>query len=74
MFREIFKELKMPTFNVKAHIDIPRPPNFLRLSDSDQAMSIADFTDEGLEEIGRQWTENLIKSAQEKRKLGKIDG
>jgi len=62
----------MPTFSIKAHIDIPKPPNFFRLSDSKQSMSIADFTDEGLEEVGRQWTENLIESARQKRKQRKL--
>ena len=56
----------MPTFTVKAEIEMPRVPNFLRRTDG-ETMSIADFADEGLEEIGRLWTENLIKRAQEIR-------
>lgn len=63
----------MATFSIKAHIDIPRPPNFFRLSDSKQSMSIADFTDEGLEEIGKQWTVALIESARKKREIRKIE-
>lgn len=51
---------------VKATVQIPQVPNFLLRGD-DPKMSIADVTDEGLQEIGHQWTRNLIARAQELR-------
>lgn len=51
---------------VKATVAIPQVPNFLLRGD-DPKMSIADIDDEGLREIGRQWTENLIERAHQIR-------
>ena len=57
----------MPIFQVKADIVLPIIPNFIRLTGGGQSMCISDFTDEGLRELGKQWTEQLIVKAQEKR-------
>lgn len=51
---------------VKATIAIPRVPNFLMMGE-DQKISIADITDEGLRDIGGQWTLNLIERANQIR-------
>ncbi|TDI79823.1 MAG: hypothetical protein E2O79_09990 [Caldithrix sp.] len=57
----------MPVFQVKADVILPTIPNFITLTGGGGNMCISDFTDEGLRELGNQWTEQLIKNAQEKR-------
>jgi len=52
--------------NVKIDVKIPLVPVFLRYPDG--CISIADITDEGLKEIGKAWTEELLKKANERRK------
>lgn len=57
---------------VKAEIEIPNRPNFLRMS-SGQTISIADIKDEGLKEIGERWTEELLNRAAQIRESRKND-
>lgn len=53
------------TIHVQAEVKVPSVPNFLLFPAGN--ISIADITNEGLQEIGRVWTENLIKRAEEIR-------
>lgn len=57
----------MPIFQVKADVILPSLPNFIRLTGGGQSMCISDLTDEGLRELGKQWTEELVKKAQKRR-------
>ncbi len=57
---------------ISVDIESPDPPNFLRnlVKGREKAIliPIQDLTDEELEQLGKEWTENLIKKAQKKRK------
>ena len=57
---------------IEVEIEPPTTPNFLRnkVKGREKAIliPIQDLTDEELEEIGKEFTENLIKSAKKKRK------
>lgn len=52
----------------KTKIKIPMVPNYVFSEEKNVQYSVSEFTDEQLKEIGRQWTENLIKRAKEQRK------
>lgn len=54
-------------FTVYAEIDIPRVPNFLRFANGEGTLSVGDITDASLHQIGVQWTEALLKRAEEIR-------
>lgn len=56
----------MKTINVTAQVEVPRVPNFLLMSDG-QKIPISAVTEEGLEEIGKDWTLALINRAREQR-------
>lgn len=57
------KEMKI---KVHYNVECPRVPNFLLLSkDSDEKIPICAITEEGLREIGKQWTENLVARAKQ---------
>ncbi len=60
----------MKTISVVAHVEIPTVPNFLMMSDG-QRLSIAAVTEEGLKEIGKEWTLALVNKARDKRKESK---
>lgn len=47
---------------VKAQIQIPSVPNFFRMTDG-QSLDVAAVTEDGLREIGRVWTEELVEHA-----------
>lgn len=52
-------------------IETPGVPNYLRLVGQKfqkELVDITSFTDEELCEIGKDWTEKLIKNAQKRRK------
>ena len=49
-------------------VEIPSVPNFLRSPDGRAAIAIDEFSREQLEEIGRQWTEALIKKAKKRKR------
>lgn len=55
---------------VKVHykVECPRVPNFLLVADSEEKVPISAITEEGLREIGRQWTLNLILRAKQMEK------
>lgn len=46
-------------------VEIPSTPNFIKVGEV--VVSIEDFTDEELKELGKEWTEDLLKKAQKKR-------
>lgn len=50
-------------------IEIPRPPNFIRTDY--KTIPIENFTDEELRDIGKEWTDNLIKNAHQRKKSPK---
>lgn len=58
---------------VKAIVEIPRVPNFLRTSPEGAAFPLRACTDEDLRVIGAAWTEGLIKRAKEQREQNKDD-
>lgn len=45
---------------------LPTLPNFIR-TENDEAVPIADLTRDQLREIGQQWTEALLRKADDKR-------
>lgn len=51
---------------VHAIIEIPNPPNFFRM-EGGQTIPISAISEDGLYEIGKQWTEALIKRASEQK-------
>jgi hypothetical protein len=50
-------------------IEIPTVPAFItvRVDDKLQSLSLADFTEEEICEIGKEWTHKLVLAAREKR-------
>jgi predicted GIY-YIG superfamily endonuclease len=56
---------KIVTTAIEVHV--PMVPNFLLTGDDNTPVSIAKFTEKELKEIGKQWTENLIKKAKSKK-------
>lgn len=55
---------------VKYKIKVPMVPNFLLLSNSEAKVAISALSENGLREIGKQWTDDLIKRANQMRKDG----
>jgi len=54
--------------NVELNIKIPSVPNFIMPENKNHAsIPISDFSNEQLEDIGREWTEKLIKLAETRR-------
>jgi hypothetical protein len=58
----------------KVKIEIPSLPNFIRTKAFDQgtdraSIPIEDFTPDELRDLGKEWTEALIKHSEERRKL-----
>lgn len=51
---------------IKVIIEVPDTPNFLRYGDR-KVLPISDFTEAELREIGKQWTENLVKKAKKRK-------
>lgn len=54
------------TIKREQKICLPSLPNFIR-DETEKAISIADFTEEQLREIGKQWTEALVRKAKTKK-------
>lgn len=54
-------------FTVHADVNLPRVPNFLTFAEGG-TISIGDITDESLRMIGAEWTEALLKRAEEIRR------
>lgn len=56
---------------VEIEIEVPAIPNFVRnlVKGRDKAIlvPISDFTEEELRQIGKEWTEKLVKQAKKKR-------
>ena len=57
----------MKTINVTAKIQVPMTPNFLRDEDGN-SIGIEAIQESGLREIGKEWTEELVKKAKGKIK------
>lgn len=54
------------TLSVKAEVELPMLPNFLRMTDG-QSLPIEAVTDDTLRELGAAWTESLVEHAQRRR-------
>lgn len=54
----------MKIVTVTAQVEVPRVPNFLRMTDG-QMLPLYAVSDEGLEALGKEWTANLIARARE---------
>lgn len=59
---------KQKQFNgqVKVDFQVPQVPNFIKLANG-SSLAVQHFTDDGLREIGRLWTERLIERAAQQR-------
>lgn len=53
--------MKIP---VKLIIETPKIPNFFKTADG-QTILISAITEDGLREVGREWTEGLVSRARE---------
>lgn len=51
-------------------MEVPKVPNFILYKKNGELtpISVGEFSDEELEQIGNEWTKNLIKTAHEVRK------
>ena len=56
----------MKTIQVSYQVQVPSTPNFFKLANG-SSVPISAITEEGLKEIGRQWTDELIKKAKDKK-------
>lgn len=57
----------------KIELETPMTPNFIKAKGGTKMFSISEFTEGELEEIGREWTDKLIKSAKAKKEVyGKV--
>jgi hypothetical protein len=54
------------TIRREQRVQLPSLPNFIRDAD-DKAISIVDLSEEQLREIGKQWTDALVRKAASKR-------
>lgn len=53
---------------LKVEIEVPMVPNFLRYGER-KTLPVSAFTEAELREIGKLWTEALVKNAKKKTKL-----
>lgn len=54
--------------NVTTEVQIPQVPNYLHSAAG--LLPIEDIAEDGLREIGKMWTEELIEHAKKRRKGG----
>jgi hypothetical protein len=54
----------MKTIHVELLVDVPKVPNFLRVSDG-QSVPVCAVSDDGLREMAKQWTKDLLERASE---------
>lgn len=59
----------MRTYRVTAEIEIPKVPNFLRMTDG-QTLPVSAIDETSLREIGKIWTEALVERSKEPGKHG----
>ena len=59
----------MQILTIKAQVETPRVPNFLRMTDG-QMIPISAITDEGLRELGAAWIGELLANARRQREQG----
>jgi len=64
-------DIKIETIMIRTELKIPIPPNFLRYSENDQPLDVADIEVEDLKKIGEAWTKQLIEHSLKRRKLKK---
>jgi len=57
------------TITVTATVRIPRPPNFLRMTDG-QVIPVEALMEDGLRELGAKWTDQLVEHARKRREEG----
>lgn len=57
----------MKTYKVKAEIEIPKPPSFLRMTDG-HTLPVSAVDEASLREIGKLWTDALVERAKEQGK------
>lgn len=55
---------------IQVTVEVPDTPNYLRYGDR-KVLPISDFTEAELREIGKQWTENLVKKAKKRTQIKK---
>lgn len=57
---------------IKVHfnVNIPRVPNYLLIGNGDEKIPLSAVTEDGLREIGKQWTEDLVARAKQMEKDG----
>jgi hypothetical protein len=59
---------------VKASVELPRVPNFLRMTD-EKWLPICALEEESLRALGAAWTDNLIvRAAEQKAEMEKSNG
>lgn len=59
----------MTILTVKAEVELPRVPNFLRMADG-QTIPVSAITEEGLRQLGAEWITALIANAKRQRETG----
>jgi len=71
LIKEILVNLELTK---RMSVELPTMPNFLKVSETfgengikDHTVSVIEFTDQQLREIGKNWTEALVEHAKEKR-------
>lgn len=56
---------------IEQEVEIPMTPNFIKVGDTHKP--ITDFTDDQLREIGKEWTEALVKKSRTRGGKMKLD-
>lgn len=57
------------TLTVTAQVEVPRVPNFLRMTDG-QTIPVSAITDAELKRLAVAWGEDLVKNAKRQRESG----
>lgn len=55
------------TIKVQADVQIPPVPNFLRFSNNEGTIDVADVADEGLRALAAEWTKVFLANARARR-------
>lgn len=63
-YKPCSKKGKKMEININAHVKIPRVPNFISLKNGEK-VPISAIKEDYLQEIGKEWTANLITRARE---------
>lgn len=54
------------TVRLERRLKMPTLPNFIRDAATDEPVDIADLTEDQLREIGKAWTDALVRKARER--------